>query len=89
MNYGMAKGRAGEKASLLFVRVHAGVCDVAATWQSVIKSKADVINGISDWIFQSTVLEVPLETALLKESVTKRSVSEQANALSDGLSRGT
>jgi hypothetical protein len=35
---------------------------------------------ISSWIWQSSVLELPLQRALLKESVTKRSASVRANA---------
>ena len=48
-------------------------------------SKLNIISGIFNWIWQSSVPEVPVQIALLKESVTKRSANFQANALCDGL----
>jgi hypothetical protein len=48
-------------------------------------SKLNIISGVFNWIWQSSVPEVPVQIALLKESVTKRSANFQANALSDGL----
>ena len=41
----------------------------------------------SSWNWQSSVLEVPMQTDLIEESVSECSASARADALSDGLSR--
>ena len=41
----------------------------------------------SSWNWQSSVLEVPMQTDLIEESVSECSASVRADALSDGLSR--
>ena len=41
----------------------------------------------SSWNWQSSMLEVPMQTDLIEESVSESSASARADALSDGLSR--